>query len=249
MRMIQDVIHDRGATALQRSSLLGGAERALARWVGSRRGDQAARTLGWLGIGLGAAQLLAPRVVGRWLGRGRPALVRITGAIELAAGLGLLRWRAGARRVEIQRSITIDASPEVLYRAWRDPVVLAEILRPIGQVTGHGDGRLHWQVTGPLGRTLTWYTEIVEDRPYELLRWSSGEDAPVAHQGEVRFWQDRLELGTVVTLRLQLDGWIPGIVPDLLAEKALRRFKSLIETAEIPTLEHNPTARHAARTD
>jgi uncharacterized membrane protein len=247
--MSQDVIHDRGTVAMQRPSLLDDTGRALARWVRTRRGDRAARTLSWLGIGLGAAQLLAPRVVGRWLGRGGPGLLRVTGAIELAAGLGLLRWRAGVRGVEVQRSITIDASPEVLYGAWRDPLVMAEILRPIGHVTGHGDGRLHWQVAGPLGRTLTWYTEIVEDRPYELLRWASGEDGTVAHQGSVRFWQDRLELGTVVTLRLQLDGRIPGIVPSVLAEKALRRFKSLIETAEIPTLEHNPAARHGARAD
>jgi uncharacterized membrane protein len=247
--MNQDVIQDRSTVALQQPSSRGGAGRTVARWVGSSRGDQVARTAAWLGIGLGAAQLLAPRMVARWLGRSRPDLVRITGAIELAAGLGLLRWRAAARRVEVQRSITIDASAEVLYGAWRDPQVMADILRPIGQVTGHGGGRLHWQVAGPLGRTLSWYTDIVEDRPYQLLRWSAGEDGPISHQGSVRFWQDRLELGTVVTLRLQLDGRIPGIVPGVLADKALRRFKSLIETAEIPTLEHNPAARSGAHAD
>jgi uncharacterized membrane protein len=239
----EDAIHDRSTVALQQRSLLRGAESTLARWVGSGRGDRVARAAGWLGIGLGAAQLLAPRAVGRWLGGSRPDLVRITGAIELAAGLGLLRWRASVRRVEVQRSITVDASPEVLYGAWRDPLVMGEILRPMGQVTGQGGGRLHWQVEGPLGRTLTWYTEIVEDRPYELLRWSTGDDGPVSHRGSVRFSQDRLELGTVVTLRLELDGRIPGIVPGALADKALRRFKSLIETGEIPTLEHNPGAR------
>jgi uncharacterized membrane protein len=244
-----DVLDKQSTVALQRPSLLGDAGRTLARWFGSSRGQRAVRTAGWLGIGLGAAQLLAPRAVGRWLGRSRPDLVRMTGAVELAAGLGLLRWRAGVRRVDVQRSITIDASPEALYGAWRDPQVIADVLRPIGQVTGHGDGRFHWQVAGPFGSTVTWSTEIVEDRPYELLRWSSGDDGPGSHSGSVRFWQDRLELGTVVTLRLQLDNRIPRIVPGVLAEKVLRRFKSLIETAEIPTLKHNPAARAGARAD
>jgi uncharacterized membrane protein len=244
-----DVIDDRSPVALQQPSSPRDAGPTLARWYESRRGDRLVRMAGWLGIGLGAAHLLAPRVVGRWLARSHPGLVRIAGAIELAAGLGLLRWRAGVRRVEVQRSITVDASPEVLYGAWRDPLVMTEILRPIGEVTGQGDGRLHWQVAGPLGRTLRWDTEIIEDRRYELLRWSSGDDGPGWHQGSVRFSQDRLELGTVVTLRLQLDGRIPGIVPGVLADKALRRFKSLIETAEIPTLEHNPAARSGARAD
>jgi hypothetical protein len=33
------------------------------------------------------------------------------------------------------------------------------------------------------------------------------------------------------------------VVPRTIATQALRRFKSLVETGEIPTLEHNPSAR------
>lgn len=39
-----------------------------------------------------------------------------------------------------------------------------------------------------------------------------------------------------------------GIVPRLFTEKILRRFKCLAETGEIPTLEHNPSARTRAYT-
>jgi uncharacterized membrane protein len=244
--MIPDVMNERGPRAPERRSEHGHPVRALARWIGSDRGGLAAGTLGWIGIGAGAAQLLAPHAVARWVGGGRPGLIRIGGAIEIAAALGLLRWRARARRVEVQRSITIGASPEVLYNSWRDPLVLAQILRPIGAVTGHSNGRLYWQAAGPLGRTLRWSTEFVEDRPNQLLRWSSGHSGSFGHQGSVRFRQERLELGTVVTLCLQLNGRIPGIVPGVLADKALRRFKSLIETAEIPNLDNNPAARHGA---
>ena len=34
-----------------------------------------------------------------------------------------------------------------------------------------------------------------------------------------------------------------GVAPKLIAEKALRHFKSLVETGEIPTTAHQPAAR------
>jgi hypothetical protein len=37
-----------------------------------------------------------------------------------------------------------------------------------------------------------------------------------------------------------------SIIPRTIAEKSLRRFKSLAETGEIPTLAHNPAARLTA---
>jgi uncharacterized membrane protein len=49
-------------------------------------------------IGLGLAQLLAPRVIGRLIGVGdHPALMRLVGAREIASGLGLLTRRQPGR--------------------------------------------------------------------------------------------------------------------------------------------------------
>ncbi|MDX5378071.1 MAG: hypothetical protein LPK08_11230 [Halomonas sp.] len=53
--------------------------------------DRLARALGWLGIGLGLYQLLAPRSVTRTLGvEGAEAIVRTCGARGLATGMGAL---------------------------------------------------------------------------------------------------------------------------------------------------------------
>jgi hypothetical protein len=49
-----------------------------------------ARALGWFSIGLGAAELLAPGMIGRFLGTGRTKLVRGFGLREIAAGIGIL---------------------------------------------------------------------------------------------------------------------------------------------------------------
>jgi hypothetical protein len=55
------------------------------------KGRRIARGLGWLSLGLGAAELVMPGRLSRWLGvREREGLIRSFGAREVAAGLGLL---------------------------------------------------------------------------------------------------------------------------------------------------------------
>jgi uncharacterized membrane protein len=61
----------------------------------NRRGpmspEQLARGLGWLSLGLGIAELLAPRTIGRLTGVPiPPTLARLYGAREIACGIGLL---------------------------------------------------------------------------------------------------------------------------------------------------------------
>ena len=76
-------------------------------------------------------------------------------------------------------------------------------------------------------------------------------------EGLVRFHPASGDWGTVVTLRLQFDPpggvlggaalKLLGAAPGLLASKALRRFKSLVETGEIPTTDHQPAGRANTR--
>jgi hypothetical protein len=60
----------------------------------SRRLERLARGLGWLGIGLGLAELLLPRAVARSTGlRGRETLLQVCGLRGLATGLAILNAR------------------------------------------------------------------------------------------------------------------------------------------------------------
>ncbi|MDR5763336.1 hypothetical protein [Caballeronia sp. LZ035] len=55
------------------------------------KGRSLARGLGWFSLALGAAELLAPRAVARAAGiRTSPALTRLYGLREIAAGIGIL---------------------------------------------------------------------------------------------------------------------------------------------------------------
>ncbi len=77
MERVPDVGAPRGRSMLERLKL----------------GDpqKLARGLGWFSIGLGAAELLAPRAISRLVGaRNSRRLVRAWGAREMAAGIGIL---------------------------------------------------------------------------------------------------------------------------------------------------------------
>jgi uncharacterized membrane protein len=211
----------------------------------SQRGDRVARTIGLAAIGIGAVHLAMPRIVASWIPVGT-GLVRMIGIAEIVGGAVLLGARASVRTTEVQRSITIGAPADLLYARWRDPDVIRRIMAPLATVTSDGNGVLRWRVSGRLGAEREWLTRIIEDSPGQRLRWATAERAPIASAGSVEFHQDKPDVGTVVTLRMQLGFGLPKLVPSLLASKVLRRFKSLVETAEIPTLSRNPAARASA---
>lgn len=54
-------------------------------------GSKIATGLGWFSIGLGLAEVLAPRAMGRVTGVRRPALVFLCGVREIATGVAILR--------------------------------------------------------------------------------------------------------------------------------------------------------------
>jgi len=59
---------------------------------------QLTQALGWFSIGLGLAELIAPRALGRAIGVGdQPALMRMCGVREIVSGVGLLSERMPAK--------------------------------------------------------------------------------------------------------------------------------------------------------
>lgn len=153
----------------------------------------------------------------------------------------------------IERSITVGESPDELYEFVRDPENLDRIVGPVADVTSSGEDRHRWSVEGPLGRTLSWETEIVEEQPGESLRWEAVDGSLVSADGSIDLRPAPGDRGTRMTLRARVDP--PGgrygaaalerldIVPESLVGAALDRSKSLVETGEIPTTARSPSAR------
>ena len=185
---------------------------------------------------------------------------RTAGGAALApGGVGLLyrgatgTSRRNGRRVEIQRSITVHKPLDEVYAGWRDPRSQPLVWAHFAELTNATEQGAHWLVRAPLGRTLEWDARIVEERPPELVRWAAAEGGDLPNEGSVEFRGAPGEWGTELTLRVRFDppagpvgdvaARVFGDAPKLVLEKALRRFKSLVETGEIPTTERNPSAR------
>ncbi|WP_436908466.1 SRPBCC family protein [Halosimplex marinum] len=210
------------------------------------------------GLGRRSLRGAAAAVAGGWL------LTRaLRGDRERGGTGGSGNWSAPRERgrepegappesLDVQRSITVERPAEELYERWRDPETHERVWAHFAEVREVGEDRQHWAVSGPRGVSLEWDAEVVAADPGEFLRWKSLPGARVPNEGSVRF-RSRGEAETEVTLHVRFDP--PGgrvgsalaeradLVPDAAAGTALRRFKSLVETGEMPTLERNPSAR------
>jgi hypothetical protein len=68
------------------------------------------------------------------------------------------------------------------------------------------------------------------------------EGIPVA-DASLDFGDQLGDWGRVVTVTLQLQTPVPGLAAAALAGKVVRRLKALVESGEVPTTAHNPSAR------
>jgi uncharacterized membrane protein len=119
------------------------------------------------------------------------------------------------------------------------------------------DRRSHWRAKAPLGRTVEWDAEVVEDRPDERLAWRSLEGADVDNAGSVAFERAPGGRGTVVRVELAYDppgGVIGATIARLFGEEPgqqvqedLRAFKQVMETGEVVRSEGTLRTRHPAR--
>ncbi len=192
----------------------------------------------------GAALVLAG---GDLLYRGATGYCHLLGALRIDTSNG-----SGAP-VQIQRSITVQLPRHDAYARWRDAATQPLVWAHFAELTNATERGAHWLVRAPLGRTLEWDATVVEERSPELIRWQTTEAADVPNEGSVEFRDAPGEHGTELTLRVRFEPPAGAIgeagarvfddAPKLVLEKALRRFKQLVETGEIASNEHNPTAR------
>lgn len=177
-------------------------------------GGKLVRTLGWIGIGVGAAAILGRRQLAK-------------------KDEGFVR----------KQSVTIARTPEELYYFWRDFRNLASFMSHVQSVQVKSETQSHWVVSAPAGRTVEWDAEITEDRPGELIAWRSLEGADVENRGEVRFRRAPGDRGCEIHVRLEYKppgGALGTVVARLFGEEPgqqlkddLARLKQALETGEV----------------
>lgn len=203
------------------------------------------RSLGGVTAAVGGGWLLYRGLVGG----------RSDGGSSGTESAGELEGADETAAVETTRSVTVGAPPETVYERWRNAETMSRLYGGLLEVDARSEDRWHWTASGPLGASVSWDTQVVEDRPGERLRWESLGNAPVDSEGSVRFREAPADRGTEVTFRFRFEppGGVVGaavtdrleIVPTSLVAVVLDRFKSLVETGEIASLESNPSGRGA----
>jgi uncharacterized membrane protein len=151
--------------------------------------------------------------------------------------------RSRARGVEVRKAITINRPPEEVYTFWRNLENLPRFMVHLESVRELDQRLSYWKMHAPLGTTVEWTAEIVEDRPNSLISWRSVEDAQVPNSGTVRFVAAPGGRGTEVQLEMRYDppaGNLGATIAKLLGQEPsqqvdgdLRRFKQVMETGEV----------------
>ena len=81
----------------------------------------------------------------------------------------------------------VEAPVAQVYAYWRDFSNFPAFMPDVEEVRVTGPTTSHWKVTGPLGKSVEWDAEIVEDVPNQRIAWKSVGDADVQNAGAVRF--------------------------------------------------------------
>jgi len=188
----------------------------------------------------------------------------LRGALTALAGGGLiyhgatsqssLQEKVGmSQSIKVEKTVTINKSPEELYRFWHNFENLPTFMKHLKFVKVIDSKRSHWIANAPLGASVEWDAEIVNDQENKLIAWASVEGADVDNSGFVRFSPATGGRGTEVKVVIEYNppgGTIGAAIAKLFGEEPeqqagddLHRFKQLMETGEISTTEGQPSGR------
>lgn len=155
----------------------------------------------------------------------------------------------GGRGITFQKTITVNRPVQEVFSFWRHLENLPRFMKFVRAVTSNGGNITHW-VINTEGSTLEWDAETIEARPNEVLSWQSLPASDVDSAGSIIFRPAPGNRGTVVKVNLRYSppggklaaklARIVGKDAEAVMEEDLFRFKSLIETGEIPTIEGQP---------
>lgn len=169
-------------------------------------------------------------------------------AYKAATAQGGIQEAVGMNQaIKVEKTVTINKPVEELYRFWRNFENLPHFMKHLKSVTVISDKRSHWIANAPLGASVEWDADIVNEQENYFIAWASVEGADVDNSGFVRFQPGPQGRGTEVKVVIEYNppgGAIGAGLAKLFGEEPeqqvgddLRRFKMIMETGEIATTE------------
>lgn len=166
------------------------------------------------------------------------------------------RARPGVRAQQgrkIVAKIEVNRDRRDVYDFWRNFQNLPRVMRHLKSVTPIDETRSRWTAHAPLGQTLSWEADIINEHPGELIAWQSVPGSQVDTAGSVRLSASPSGMGTEVTVTLKYDppgGHFVDRLAHLLGQaleddlkEDLQAFKQALEADGTPAAEsHSSTA-------
>ena len=224
------------------------SERAPGSWAWSRViGD--AMDLALLGAALRSDEA-HPQRIGAAAG-----VVLGAAALDLYASQRLMHTDMEPPEIRVSEVVAINSTPKELYAFWSNLENLPLFMSHVKSVSKTSDRTSHWVVKGPVGATLEWDSEIVDDQTDVRLGWRTLPDSEIRHEGVVSF--EAAPGGRGAIARVELLYWPPagkvgaqlarllGEEPRVQINDDLRRLKQLIETGEVATTLGQPSGRRS----
>ena len=160
------------------------------------------------------------------------------------------------QRLRVEKTVTIqNKSAEQLYNFWRNFENLPTFMHHLKSVNTINATRSHWIAKTLLGTTIEWDAQVVTDLKSTLISWISVEGSEIDNSGFVRFKAAPEGRGTEVKVVLEYNppgGALSATIAKLFGEEPeqqlssdLRRFKMLMETGEIATIEGQSCGRRS----
>jgi Predicted integral membrane protein len=197
-------------------------------------------------MAVGGAELI------RWGISGKGLIHNAFGINTAVKGKGPMASVKHGGGIKHIKNITIDQTPEEVFRFWRNFENLPRFMEHLKEVKITGANTSHWIVKGPAGTTVEWDAVIHNEIPNKLIAWRSVESSDVNNAGSVEFNPVREGQATELKIEISYEppaGKIGATVAKLFGEEPgqqleddLRHLKHLLETRL--TSKNEPAIRH-----
>ena len=99
----------------------------------------------------------------------------------------LVRTGAARRAIHLHHSVIIDRPVHEVFEFCHDFENFPRIIGGLHNVVDYQDGRSHWTVVTPSGRTVEWDAVVTKYMPNTVIAWESVRSSPVRTSGLLRF--------------------------------------------------------------
>lgn len=187
--------------------------------------------------------------------RGHSYLYELLGLNTVKESPDTIANLPGNQGIKVERAVTINCPADELYRFWRNFENAPRFMKDVESVQVIDNSHSHWMAKTPLGTTIEWDAEVIDERENRLISWRANGWTIAPSAGTVRFEPATGGRGTVARLELeykQLKGPIGtalakflGKIPENEARDDMRNFKELMEAGEIATTKGQPTGQRS----